>query len=159
VVDAEMVEPLRNSRFLGESEYGFRHALVCDAALGLLIEADRRAGHLVVAVWLESIGETDAIVLARHAEQGGDKARAISFYARAAEQSLEQYDFGQALARMTKGVELGAEGPILGVLRCVEAVAFYSLGQWMEAARAGLAAIELVPLGGTRWCATVETLM
>jgi tetratricopeptide (TPR) repeat protein len=159
LVAVEFIEPLRNSRFSGQTEFGFRHALVCDAAHGLLTEDDRRNGHRAASIWLESTGENDPIVLARHAEEGGDRARAVSFYTRAAEQSLAQHDFAQALARVAKATECGATDTELGVLESVQASAFYSQGKWQEAAQAGLSAIERVPRGGVVWCSTVGALM
>ena len=159
LIQDELVTRLRASRFPGDVGYVFRHALVCDAAGGLLADADRRSGHLAAGAWLEAMGETDGVVLARHAEEGGDVERAIAFYARAAQQSIGQYDFGEALTRATKGIALGASGEALGVLRSVKAAALYSTGQWTGAAEAGLSALGLVPHGGQIWCATVEALM
>jgi eukaryotic-like serine/threonine-protein kinase len=159
LVEQELVTRLRTSRFPGDVEYAFRHALVCDAARGLLTDADQRTGHLACGRWLEEMGEGDAVVLARHAELGGDVERAIGFYARAAEQSLGQHDFIEALVRATKGIALGASGERLGVLRAVKASAHFSKGQWSEAADAGLSALALVPHGGALWCAVVEGLM
>jgi tetratricopeptide (TPR) repeat protein len=155
----EFIEPCRFRQFAAETEYRFRHALVRDAALGLLAESERRAGHLLACDWLESVGEPDAVVLARHAEQGGAVDRALSFYIRAAEQSLAQYDFVEALARATRGIACGADGESLGTLRGIEALSYYSQGQFADAATAGNAALDLAPRGGRIWCATAETLL
>jgi eukaryotic-like serine/threonine-protein kinase len=159
LVDAEIVTRLRSSRFPGDVEYAFRHALVCDAANGLLTDADRRTGHLVAADWLEQVGETDAIVLARHARDGGDVERAVLFIARAAEQSLGQHDAAEALARANQGIAWGASGNALGVLESVHCAALYSMATWPEAAEAGERALSLLPRGGERWCATAERLV
>jgi hypothetical protein len=105
------------------------------------------------------MGETDGIVLARHAEEGGDHARAIVCLARAAEQSLGRYDFEQALSRAAKAIADGAQGSMLGVLRGVECSAYYSMGLWPQCAEAGREALELLPRGSAFWCATVERLM
>jgi eukaryotic-like serine/threonine-protein kinase len=159
LIDIELVERARTSRLPGEVEYRFRHALVCEAAYGLLAASDRQAGHGTAGRWLEAKGETDAVVLARHADESGDRDRAVLFYARAAEQSLGQYDFGEALARASKGVACGAEGQTLGILQSVQSSALYSMGKWLEAAEVGLSALLLLPPGSTWWCATVEKLM
>lgn len=159
LIDTELVERARTSRLPGEIEYRFRHALVCDAAYGLLASSDRQAGHATAGRWLEAKGETDAVVLARHADEGGERERAIRFYARAAEQSLGQYDFGEALARASKGVACGAHGQTLGVLQSVMSSALYSLGKWIDAADIGVSALPLLQPGSTWWCATVEKLM
>jgi eukaryotic-like serine/threonine-protein kinase len=159
LVQAEVLGKLRTSRFPGEVAFAFRHALVCDAAFGLLAEADGRSGHRAAAEWLEVKGETDAVVLARHAERGGDLARAVEHYARAAEQSLEGHDFDSALARASKAVACGATGKALGRLRGVEGFAHCAKGDWEESARLGMEALELLPRGESGWCRVVEMQM
>jgi eukaryotic-like serine/threonine-protein kinase len=159
LVETEVLGKLRTSRFPGETAFAFRHALVRDAAFGLLAEVDGRSGHLAAAAWLESKGETDAVVLARHAERGGDLARAVDHYARAAEQSLEGHDFDSALTRASKAVACGASGSPLGRLRGIEAFAHCAKGDWKESARLGTEALELLTRGDSAWCRVVEMLM
>ena len=50
--------------FRGDTEYGFRHALVREAALAMLTDDDRTLGNRLAAEWLEEMGEPDAAVLA-----------------------------------------------------------------------------------------------
>jgi eukaryotic-like serine/threonine-protein kinase len=159
LIDAEMVERSRTSRFPADVEYGFRHALVCDAARGLVGDSELRSGHGAAGHWLEAMGEVDGIVLARHAEDADDSGRAIAFYARAAEQSLVQHDFPEALARAVRGVSCGAAGESLGILTSVRSSALYSMGRWDESAARGLEALCLLPPGGQQWCITVEKLL
>ena len=156
--EAEFVQRHRESRFSAEIEYGFRHALVRDAAYSLLTGADRRSGHVLAGHWLEAMGDTDAMALAGHAQEGGDAERAISFYTRAAEQSLGRNDLKEALTRAIKGVDGGAEGDALGVLRSIQAVALYGLGDWPRCASVGLSALELLPSGSVWWCRAAEKL-
>jgi len=159
LVGEELIVRVRSSRFPEDVEYTFRHALVCDAAQGLLADVDRRSGHLAAGRWLEQAGESDAVVLARHAEEGGDLDKAIVYYRRAAEQSVSQYDFGEALARAERGTALGASGEEQGFLCSVKTVAFYNLGRWLEASRDGDTALELVPRGDVVWCRVAEILL
>jgi hypothetical protein len=56
----EILEERRESRFVGEREVRFRHALVRDAAYALITEGDRRAWHRAAARYLEARGEPDA---------------------------------------------------------------------------------------------------
>jgi len=63
---AEVIERHRESRFSGDDEYGFRHALMRDAAYGLLTDEDRKLGHGLVGLYLEQAGEPDPAVLAGH---------------------------------------------------------------------------------------------
>jgi hypothetical protein len=159
MMEGELVVRSRTTRFAGDMEYSFRHALVCDAARGLLSESDKRTAHLTAGKWLESVGETDAMVLARHAAEGGDRERATRMYARAAERSLELYDFVEALQRSALGIESGAKDELLGVFQCIQSSAHYSMGKWADSAEVGLSSLKLVPRGGNYWCSTVERLM
>lgn len=159
LVDAELVVREDVSHLPGEVEYSFCHALVCDAAYALLSATDRQAAHAAVGLWLEGHGELDSVVLARHAEAALERERAMLFYARAAEHSLAQHDFGEALARAQKGVACGAFGQSLGILEHVQCAAFYSMGRWMDAAALGLRALTLLERGSATWCSTVERLM
>lgn len=159
MVEAELVSRERTSKFPNEVEFSFRHALVCDAAYGLLSASERQRDHARARRWLEEQGENDAIVLAHHAEESGDNERAVSYFTRAAQQSLGQYDFEQAEVRAGKGIACGASGQTLGILTSVESSAHYSRGLWPLAAQKGLAALELLPRGGSWWCSTVEKLL
>jgi predicted ATPase len=50
------------SRFPGEDEYAFRHALLREGAYALLTEEDRVLGHRLAGAWLEAHGEQDALM-------------------------------------------------------------------------------------------------
>src|SRR5262249_42045806 len=149
------------SRFAGEVEYVFRHAIFRDAAYAMLTDADRALGHRLAAGWLDAAGEKQPLVLAEHFERGGAPARAIPEDARAAEEALARDDFAGARARAGRGVGCGAEGEELGRLRLLIAEAHnwraeekdaeWSAGQalglvarhsaaWFDAARQALAA-------------------
>lgn len=158
LVEDEVIARHRTSRYPGDSQYMFRHALLCDAARGLLTEHDLRAAHLDAAAWLEAVGEEDRIVLARHNEDGGERERAIEYYLRAAEQSLEQCDSAEAVSRAARALACGAAGEVSGQLYAVQTAGYFNLGEWENAARVGLAALDLVPRGGAAWCSVVEAL-
>jgi predicted ATPase/predicted Ser/Thr protein kinase len=153
----ELVVRHPESRFPGEIEHAFRHALVRDAAYAALTDADRALGHRLAGAFLEQSGEGDAMVLAAHAARGGDPARAARWYRRAAEQALEGNDLEAAIARAEHGVrclgEAGEEdGERLGELRLLQAEAHRWLGQNAEAERRGFEALRLLPRGGPLWC-------
>lgn len=158
LVHAEIIEEHRSSHFPQESEYGFRHALVRDAAYSLLTEPDRAEGHLLAGAYLERMGEKDAMALAEHAEQGGDMERAVAFFGRAAEHSREQNDLKQALSRASRGIACGAEQEALGVLRAIQSLAYFGLGEWHNAAKTGAEALALLPKGSFWWCKIAEPL-
>jgi tetratricopeptide (TPR) repeat protein len=158
LTDAEIIEKHKTSRFIDEIEYGFRHALVRDAAYGLLTDADRAVGHCIAGAQLERMGETDAVVLAEHARLGGDVPRAIEYYTRAAEQSLERNDLPEAIGRAARGVEHGALGEELGLLRAYQSLASFGLARWEPAAALGLEALDGLPQGSLWWCRVAEKL-
>ena len=64
----EFVRRERRSSVAGESEFGFRHALVRDVAYGQIPRADRAAKHARAADWIESLGrpQDHAELLAHH---------------------------------------------------------------------------------------------
>ncbi len=110
-----------DSRFLGERELAFRHALLREGAYATLTAEDERLAHRRAGEWLERHGETDPMVLAGHAQRGGDRARAAGFYLRAAYQAVHVLDNEAAITRANLG--LGCDPPselriaLLGV-RC-----------------------------------------
>jgi predicted ATPase len=60
-----------DSRFPADVEYGFRNALVREAAYGMLAQDDRVTGHWLAGRWLEQVGETDARSIEDHFERCG----------------------------------------------------------------------------------------
>jgi tetratricopeptide (TPR) repeat protein len=104
----EFVTAHESGRF--PDEYVFRHAIVREAAYGMLTQADRRLGHGLAGAWLERTGENDAMVLAEHFERGGEPERALRCYEHAAKQALEANDLPGAILRAKQGIERGAAG-------------------------------------------------
>ncbi|MDI1448983.1 serine/threonine-protein kinase [Polyangium sp. 6x1] len=159
LIEEELVERHKESRFSREIQMGFRHALVKDAAYGLLTEADRRSAHLVAVAWLEGAGEADAMALAGHAEEGGDLARAARFYANAAAESLGRNDLREASQRAAKGLGCRAEGVLRGELFAILSLAKYGIGVWAESTSLGLEALSTLPKGSFWWCRTAERMI
>jgi tetratricopeptide (TPR) repeat protein len=142
---------------LGKTEYSFRHAVVREAAYGMLTERDRTVGHRLAGAWLAQVGEGDAMALAEHFERGAEPARAATWYRRAAEQAFEGNDFEATIARAERGARClpRAEAPdreVLGQLRVLQAGAHQWRGENAEAERCGLEAMDLLPLGSAPWC-------
>ncbi|HEX7841836.1 MAG TPA: AAA family ATPase, partial [Kofleriaceae bacterium] len=121
LVEQEVLVARPDSRFSGERELAFRHALLREGAYATLTADDARLAHRLAGEWLEHHGETDPMVLAEHFQRGGEGARAAGFYLRAAEQALQVLDPEAVLARTDLG--LACEPPpelriaLLG-LRC-----------------------------------------
>jgi tetratricopeptide (TPR) repeat protein len=93
-----------DSRFPGERELAFRHALLRESAYATVTADDQRLAHRLAGEWLDQHGETDPMVLAGHFQRGGDGQRAAGFYLRAAEQALHVIDNEGALARTDLGL-------------------------------------------------------
>jgi tetratricopeptide (TPR) repeat protein len=104
LVAREIVLPRRESRFAGEDEYAFRHALLREGAYAMLTDEDRRLGHRLAGGWLEERGEQDAVALAEHFERGGEEARAGTQYLRAAEQAHRGSDSSAVITRAKRGL-------------------------------------------------------
>ena len=104
LVEQEVLTVRPGSRFAGERELVFRHALLRESAYATLIEADQRLAHRLAGEWLEQHGEADPMVLAGHFQRGGAAARAAGFYLRAAEQAGRILDLKAALARADLGL-------------------------------------------------------
>jgi tetratricopeptide (TPR) repeat protein len=125
----EIVMPLG----FDDSEYAFRHALVRDAVYATLTESDRQLGHALAGAWLETNGETDALLLAQHFDRAGEAANAARCFARAGRQAVERNDFEAAVTRAERAIDLGAADATLAEARLVRGKALALLGRWAEA--------------------------
>jgi serine/threonine protein kinase/tetratricopeptide (TPR) repeat protein len=133
LVDKEILfsRPMGNLR-----QHVFRHALLHQAAYAMLTPKDEVNGHYMAADFLERSGEREAIILADHYEKGQQPQHAIRWLRVAANQAMEVDDLAAALARVDRGVKLGAKGDDLAELRVVESEARYWKGEYVEAERA-----------------------
>ena len=129
----------------------FRHALIRDAAYDMLTEDDRRIGHLLAAQWLERVGRREPLVLAGHYERGGDAAAAVRWYHAAVDDAVEGNDLAAVEERGERAVAAGAAGPVLGAVRCQQAIAAYWRSDYAAADRHGEAALGLLAVGSADW--------
>jgi tetratricopeptide (TPR) repeat protein len=151
LVSRELLVQRSRARYAHDSEYTFRHALVREAAYGMLTEEDRMLGHRLAGAWLEKLGETDAALLAGHFEQGGQADRAMGWYRRAAEQALQGNDLKGALDRAERAVACGAEGATLGALRLLQAEACGWRADFAAAVGHAQEALSLAQAGDRMW--------
>ncbi|NUO49220.1 MAG: tetratricopeptide repeat protein, partial [Polyangiaceae bacterium] len=93
----DLVQRKATSRFDGEAELGFRHALVRDAAYASLTDADLLVGHRLAANWLETHGEPEPASIARHYALGQEPLQAARHWTRAAALAFEHNDLPKAL--------------------------------------------------------------
>lgn len=157
LMDAEMIQRSTGSRFPGESEYRFHHALIREAAYGLLTHDHRQQSHALAGRYLESVGEHDPLVLAEHYQRSGDAERALAFLIRAAIQALEGNDLAAALSRAERAVQIGVRGEQLGTLRSVQAWAQFWSANFAAAFTSAMEAVPLLPpaarTGAAPWAA------
>ncbi|WP_437779709.1 serine/threonine-protein kinase [Sorangium sp. So ce1097] len=147
----ELIAPTSTPGWLIPTDYVFRHAIVREAAYAMLTEQDRTLGHKLAGEWLERSGHTDAMALAEHFRLGGEPARAVRWYRRAAEQAMEANDLASALARAEMGIQCGATDEELGRLRLVEAEVSLWQQETALAAQRGTEAASLVRPGSPSW--------
>jgi tetratricopeptide (TPR) repeat protein len=159
LVDLEVIEPQRNSRFPAEAEYRFRHALVRDAAQALVSEDARPVGHRLAGAWLEQAGETDALVLAEHFHRSQQPERAWHFYARAAEHLFLRGDM-EGTVRCAEAAEAcGASGETLAGLRVLQASVAFLMFDFPKLYALGIPVLPLLKAGSLSWCRLMECLV
>jgi tetratricopeptide (TPR) repeat protein len=147
----ELVTPSGSPGALGDTGYVFRHTLVREAAYAMLTDADRTLGHRLAGDWLESHGSADATAMAEHFRRGGEPARSVRWYCRAAEQALEANELTAAIEQVERGISCGAAGEELGLLRLVEAEANVWRGEVARGEEQCLEAIALLPHATAPW--------
>ncbi|MFO0588276.1 MAG: protein kinase [Polyangiaceae bacterium] len=106
LVAQEIVVRRARSRFPGETELAFRHALIREGAYAMLTEQDRALGHRLAGEWLRDKGEVDPLVLAKHFDEGGARDVAVTLYLEAAARALSATAFETATALASRGLEL-----------------------------------------------------
>ena len=93
-----------------EAVYTFKHALVQEAAYASLLRERRRQLHARIAQALEGefpeVAETQPELVAHHYAAAGLAAPAIDYYRRAAERAMAASANAEAIAHLTKGLEL-----------------------------------------------------
>jgi class 3 adenylate cyclase/tetratricopeptide (TPR) repeat protein len=89
--------------------YLFKHALVQDAAYGMLLREPRRALHARIAETLESqfadIAQRQPELLARHCTEAGLIERGVSYWLRAGRNAAARYANVEAIAHLRRGIE------------------------------------------------------
>jgi tetratricopeptide (TPR) repeat protein len=143
--ERELVGRRHPSRFPGEREYTFRHALVREAAYRSLTEADRTLAHELAARWLEPRGAEEPAVLALHYRLGGVLPEAARWYLRAADVAYKAHDLDAIIQYAEQSATCGAQGVDLGRARLHQARAhMWRMEHDREFARFR-EAIELLP--------------
>lgn len=155
----ELCAPVVSSTFAGEVEYRFRHALIREAAYGMLTSEDRALGHRLAGQWLADVGESDPVVIAEHFERSDRPERAILLLARAAAIACGAGDPDAAMQLAARGIERGASDRVLGELQAVQAKVLQWQGQLAQAVDIGERALALLPIGDRVWYEAAEDVV
>jgi class 3 adenylate cyclase/predicted ATPase len=103
------------------ASYLFKHALVQDAAYGTLLREKRRTLHARIAETLESqfaeTGENRPEILAHHYTEAGLTEKAAALWGKAGQQSEARSALVEAVAQLTRALDLIATLPGTPVLR------------------------------------------
>jgi tetratricopeptide (TPR) repeat protein len=151
LVKHEVLALRPESRFPGEVEVAFRHALLREGAYAMLTDTDRALGHRLAAEWLEQRGEADPVVLAAHFERAGEGERAGRAYARAAEQAYHAGDSDAAIRHARRGLGFELPGEIRGAILGVLCEAYVWRFEWDVAASIIEEALQLARPGSVPW--------
>jgi predicted ATPase len=112
LVDAELLYQRGRAP---RAKYIFKHALIQDAAYESLLKRTRQQYHRQVAALMEErfpdSVEAHPELVAHHYTEAGDATRAIHYWRRAGERARAQWTNLEAIAYLTKGVELVHELP------------------------------------------------
>ncbi|HEX8701536.1 MAG TPA: protein kinase, partial [Myxococcaceae bacterium] len=158
LVTLEMIEHQLTSRFPGQNEYRFRHALARDAAYGLVPDSHKPGGHRLAGKWLEQRGENDPRVLAEHARLAEQPERAIHFYLLAAEQLLDRHELQGLQKCLEVALALSPNEEQEVRLRALQATAAFWLDDFATAYRLGNAVFPKLKAGSARWCKLFDGL-
>jgi tetratricopeptide (TPR) repeat protein len=152
LVEQEIIEPLTDKQLSSRGQYRFRHALVRDAAYGLVPESHRPTAHRLAGVWLEQQGEPDVLMLATHYQLGQQLERAVACYTQAAEQHFEQHDLQGTLRCVEGALTCGVKGEAQIQLRALQAVVLFWMDQMPRAVELGGAVLNALKAGSPLWC-------
>lgn len=149
---SETITRQPQSRIAGHEEWIFRQALVREAAYASVLDEDRAEMHLAAGAWLESVGDADLGLIARHADAGGDLPRAVNLYAAATRQAYSNgAQLETALDLADRGLACGADGVVRAQLLVARAQVTQWLGRLNEAVDAAEQAAVIAPQGSDLW--------
>jgi tetratricopeptide (TPR) repeat protein len=159
LIRQEFILRRQESRFSGEIEYTFRHALMREAAGASLTTQDKTLGHRLAGQWLEQNGEKTNGLLAEHFEMGQAPEVALRFYALAAKDAMEANDLESALSYADKALACHASGETRGELSLLKAEVYNWKAEFAKAKDVSLEATQLLPRGSELWFRATSELI
>jgi len=154
----EVLVRRQDSRFPGEEELAFRHALLREGAYAMLTDKDRSLGHHLAGHWLEQHGENDALSLAEHFERGQDRERAAQYFLRAADHASDADDADAILSCVERGLGCDPAGELRVALLSLKAGVLLWREQYAESIALATKVLEGLSAGSRRWYMTFFTL-
>jgi tetratricopeptide (TPR) repeat protein len=158
LVDRDLLVPRRATRFAGQAEVAFRHALLRDVAYAMLTDDDRRRGHRLAASWLERAGEREPAVIAEHLEAAGQPALAAARWVDAAAFAFSRNDLVRATALVERALKQELEADVRGAALALSCQAHYWAGDITQAVARGLEAVRLFTPGTQGWLDATSAL-
>jgi eukaryotic-like serine/threonine-protein kinase len=147
----EVVTTASESRFWGEDEYAFRHALLREAAYAMVTPADLRTGHKLAGQWLAKVGERDALKVANHFERGGEPKLAVPWLLSAAQTAFEGGNVAAAITLAERGLAVGPSDAERANLLATQAQGLGLTGDFRGAMDRAREAMRLHPRGSAPW--------
>jgi tetratricopeptide (TPR) repeat protein len=151
LIAREILVSHTGSRFPGERELAFRHALLREGAYAMLTEGDRVLGHALAGRWLADHGEADPMVLAQHFDAARDEARAAIHYRAAAGQALRAADVDAAIARAERAMAVATSETARIEHAALLAEAHAWRDEWARAAEYADEVVRLSSPGSAVW--------
>jgi tetratricopeptide (TPR) repeat protein len=151
LVDQGVIVRRRESRFPGEEELAFRHALLREGAYAMLTEADRALGHRLAGAWLSARGEADALLLAEHFERGGELEHAAGQCIVAAEQASRSGDDDATRSLAERGLAFGVGEPARSALLGLICQAHAWRAEFQAALPHAEEVVRAAPAGSVPW--------
>lgn len=94
-----------------DADYLFKHALVRDAAYESLLRSRRQAIHARLLAVLEARAEIQPEILAHHAEQAGEVAKAMDYWERAGDKAIARPAYREAISHFESALGLVRQSP------------------------------------------------
>jgi predicted ATPase len=93
-----------------DAEYTFKHALVLDAAYSTLLKSRRQQIHAQIVATLErefpDVVTAQPALLAKHCTEAGLTEKAVGYWLKAGQKSVERSAMMEAVVQLDKGLEL-----------------------------------------------------
>jgi class 3 adenylate cyclase/tetratricopeptide (TPR) repeat protein len=142
--------------------YTFKHALVQDAAYQSLLRSTRQQYHQRIAQVLETVPafvETQPELVAQHYTAAGCTEQAVVYWQRAGQQATGRSAYAEAVAHLTRGLEVLATLPETPAHVHQELVLQTTLGQALMATQGQAApAVEQAYARARALCAQVDDM-